>query len=126
MAKNGFVPQADANAAKQKPVKLADVAYYPPPSASHAWFEYPVEEIRQYIEDKYTTRVAFGGLSVYSTINPAAQKKAYEAVRAGLRTYDRGHRGWRSAYTYFDENPNAPATPQAPAPVLLPEGFGNN
>jgi len=127
MAKNGFISQAEADAARQKPIKLADTAYYPPPSASHAWFEYPVEEIRQYIEDKYTTRVAFGGLSVYSTINPAAQKKAYEAVRAGLRTYDKGHRGWRSAYQWFDEdNPNAPATPQALAAVVLPEWYGNN
>ncbi|MFL6210800.1 MAG: penicillin-binding protein 1A [Pyrinomonadaceae bacterium] len=126
MAKNGFVSQGEADAAKAKPVKLADTAYYPPPSASHAWFEYPVEEIRQYIEDKYTTRVAFGGLAVYSTINPAAQKKAYEAVRAGLRTYDRGHRGWHSAYTYFDENEAAPATPQALNGVVLPEWFGNN
>ncbi|PYS89698.1 MAG: penicillin-binding protein [Acidobacteria bacterium] len=127
MAKNSFISQAEADAAKQKPIKLADTAYYPPPSASHAWFEYPVEEIRQYIEDKYTTRVAFGGLAVYSTINPAAQKKAYEAVRAGLRTYDKGHRGWRSAYQWFDEdNPNAVATPQALASVVLPEWYGNN
>src|SRR2546423_13595657 len=43
MAKNGFVSQTEADAARQKPVKLADTAYYPPPSASHAWFEYPVE-----------------------------------------------------------------------------------
>ncbi len=127
MANNGFISQAEADAAKTKHLKIADTAYYPPPSASHAWFEYPVEEIRQYIEDKYTTRVAFGGLAVYSTINPAAQKKAYEAVRTGLRAYDRGHRGWRSAYAYFDENnPNAPATPQALAAVVLPEWFGNN
>ncbi len=126
MAKNGFISQAEADSAKQRPIKLADTAYYPPPSASHAWFEYPVEEIRQYIEDKYTTRVAFGGLAVYSTINPAAQKKAYEAVRTGLRVYDRGHRGWRSAYTYFDENPATPATPQALASVVLPEWYGNN
>ena len=126
MARNGFVSQAEADAAKAKPVKLADTAYYPPPSASHAWFEYPVEEVRQYIEDKYTTRVAFGGLAVYTTINPAAQKKAYEAVRTGLRTYDKGHRGWRSAYEYFDQNQSAPATPQALAGVVLPEWFGNN
>jgi penicillin-binding protein 1A len=64
MARNGFASQSEVDAAKQKPIKLADTAYYPPPSASHAWFEYPVEEIRQYIEDKYTTRVAFGGLAV--------------------------------------------------------------
>jgi len=129
MARNNFVSQAEADAAKSKPIKVADTAYYPPPSASHAWFEYPVEEIRQHIEDKYTTRVALGGLSVYSTINPAAQKKAYEAVRAGLRVYDRGHRGWRSAYTNIaTENNNgaSTATPQQLASFVLPEWYGSN
>ena len=62
-------------------------------------FDYPVEYIRQELEDKYTTRVAQGGLSVYTTINVAAQKKAYEVVRAGLRRYDKSHGGWRSSYT---------------------------
>ncbi|HYG11359.1 MAG TPA: PBP1A family penicillin-binding protein, partial [Pyrinomonadaceae bacterium] len=129
MARNGFVSQSEADAAKAKPLKIADTAYYPPPSASHAWFEYPVEEIRQYIEDKYTTRVALGGLSVYSTINPAAQKKAYEAVRAGLRTYDRSHRGWRSAYTNIATEGNngaGAATPQQLAAFVLPEWYGSN
>ena len=54
-------------------------------------FDYPVEYIRQELEDKYTTRVAQGGLSVYTTINVEAQKKAYEVVRAGLRRYDKSH-----------------------------------
>jgi penicillin-binding protein 1A len=129
MARNGFVSQSEADAAKAKPLKIADTAYYPPPSASHAWFEYPVEEIRQHIEEKYTTRVALGGLSVYSTINAAAQKKAYEAVRAGLRVYDRGHRSWRSAYiniaTEGNNGTNA-ATPQQLAAFVLPEWYGNN
>ncbi|MGH9943804.1 MAG: transglycosylase domain-containing protein, partial [Pyrinomonadaceae bacterium] len=75
MARNGFATQGEADAAKARPLKIADTAYYPPPAASHAWFEYPVEEIRQYLEDKYTTRVALGGLTVHSTINVAAQKK---------------------------------------------------
>jgi len=129
MARNGFVSQSEADAAKSKPLKIADTAYYPPPSASHAWFEYPVEEIRQHIEDKYTTRVALGGLSVYSTINAAAQKKAYEAIRAGLRTYDRGHRGWRSAYTNITTQGNNgadAATPQQLAAFVLPEWYGSN
>jgi penicillin-binding protein 1A len=129
MARNGFVPQAEADAAKARPLKIAETAYYPPPAASHAWFEYPVEEIRQHLEEKYTTRVALGGLTVYSTINADAQKKAYEAVRAGLRRYDRGHSGWRSAYRNVgddDGNPNDPATPQQIASTVLPEWYGNN
>ncbi len=96
MAKNGFASEAEVNAAKAKPIQLADTAYYQSQPKSSA-FDYPVEHVRQQLEDKYTTRVAQGGLSVYTTINVEAQKKSYEVVRAGLRRYDRG-RGWRSAY----------------------------
>src|ERR1051325_9223991 len=78
MAKNGFVSQAEADAAKAKPIKLVDTAYYPSQSRSSP-FDYPVEEIRQDIEEKYTTRVAQGGLRVYTTINVEAQTKAVEA-----------------------------------------------
>ncbi len=96
MARHGFASEAEVNAAKAKPIQLADSAYYQSQPKSSA-FDYPVEHVRQQLEDKYTTRVAQGGLSVYTTINVEAQKKAYEVVRAGLRRYDRG-RGWRSAY----------------------------
>ena len=98
MAKNGFATQAEVDAAKAKPIQLADTAYYQSQPKSSP-FDYPVEYIRQDLEDKYTTRVAQGGLSVYTTINVEAQKRAYEVVRAGLRSYDRGHSGWRSTYT---------------------------
>lgn len=129
MAKNNFVSQAEADAAKARPVKIADTAWYPPPAASHAWFEYPVEEIRQYLEDKYGTRTALGGLSVYSTINPDAQKRAYEALREGLRRYDRTHTHWRSDYKNVGEGDgdNSPVpTPQQLAGFVLPEWYANN
>lgn len=97
MAKYGFIPQAEADAAKDKPIKLADTASYLPQERSSA-FSYPVEQIRQDLEDKYTTRVAQGGLKVYTTINVAAQEKAVEVVRSGLRGYDQSHSAWRSHY----------------------------
>src|SRR4029077_10056809 len=68
--------------------------------------DYPVEYIRQELEDKYTTRVAQGGLSVYTTINVEAQKRAYEVLRGGLRNYDRSHSGWRSSYTIIPTSSN--------------------
>jgi penicillin-binding protein 1A len=96
MAKYGYISEPEASAAKAKPVKLADTAYYQSLPKSTAW-DYPVEEIRKYLEDKYTTRVAQGGLKVYSTINVEAQKIATKTIRERLRAYDRG-RKWRSAY----------------------------
>jgi penicillin-binding protein 1A len=98
MADNSFISQGEADAAKARPIKLHDTAFGPSLQSASPVFAYPVEEIRQYLEDKYTTRVAQGGLTVYSTINAAAQTKAYYALREGLRVYDRGHSGWRSAY----------------------------
>jgi penicillin-binding protein 1A len=96
--------QAEIDAAKAKPIRLADTAYYQSQPKSTAW-DYPVEEVRQYLEEKYTTRVAQGGLKVYTTINVEAQKLATKAVREGLRNYDRG-RSWRSEYQniLLDEN----------------------
>ncbi len=104
MAKYGYITEAEAKAAQAKDIKLADTAYYQSLPKSTAW-DYPVEEVRKYLEDKYTTRVAQGGLQVYTTINVEAQKLATKAVREGLRSYDRG-RGWRSEYQniLLDEN----------------------
>ncbi|HMF55393.1 MAG TPA: transglycosylase domain-containing protein, partial [Pyrinomonadaceae bacterium] len=129
MAKNGFISQADADAAKAKPIKLADTAYYPMQTRTSP-FDYPVEEIRQYLEDRYTTRVAQGGLTVYSTINVDAQKRAVEVVREGLRRYDRSHAGWHSSYTNIATlNANGTAAPITQA--LLdsykhPHWYGND
>ena len=88
--------QAEVDAAKAKPIKLADTAYYQALPKSTAW-DYPVEEIRKYLEDKYTTRVAQGGLKVYTSINVDAQKLATKIVRERLRAFDKGRR-WRSDY----------------------------
>ncbi|MEO7672730.1 MAG: PBP1A family penicillin-binding protein [Pyrinomonadaceae bacterium] len=88
--------QSEIDAAKSKPIKLADTAYYQSLPKSTAW-DYPVEEIRKNLEDKYTTRVAQGGLKVYTTINVEAQKIATKTIRERLRTFDKGRR-WRSEY----------------------------
>src|ERR1044072_1764497 len=124
MAKNGFATQAEVDAAKAKPIQLADTAYYQSQPKSSA-FDYPVENVRQELEDKYTTRVAQGGLSVYTTINVAAQKKAYEVVRAGLRRYDKSHGGWRSNYRTIPAA-NGTATTQELSNYKDPDWYGND
>jgi penicillin-binding protein 1A len=127
MARHGFATQSEVDAAKAKPIQLADTAYYQSQPRSSA-FDYPVESVRQDLEDKYTTRVAQGGLSVYTTINVEAQKEAYEVVRAGLRRYDRG-RGWRSAYTMIPTSTNngaGPPTAQETASFKHPDWYGND
>jgi len=128
MAKTGFATEADVAAAKAKPIQLADTAYYQSQEKSTP-FDYPVENIRQDLEEKYTTRVAQSGLSVYTTINVAAQKKAYEVVRAGLRRYDRSHGGWRSTYNSMPTTANngaGPPTQQELASYKYPDWYGND
>ncbi len=98
MAKYGFASQSEVDRAKATPIQLADSAYYQAQKRSTP-YDYPIEEIRQELEDRFTTRVAQGGLSVYTSINADAQKKAVEVVRARLRQYDKGHSGWHSNYT---------------------------
>jgi penicillin-binding protein 1A len=125
MAKNGFATQSEVDAAKAKPIQLAETAYYQSQPKSSP-FDYPVEHIRQELEDKYTTRVAQGGLSVYTTINVDAQKKAYEVVRAGLRRYDRS-RGWRSAYKLIPtSSTNGQPSAQEISNYKDPDWYGND
>src|SRR5712672_4530929 len=127
MAKTGFANQSEVDAAKAKPIQLADSAYYQAPQALSPAFDYPVEYIRQDLEDKYTTRVAQTGLAVYSTINVAAQKKSYEVMRSGLRRYDKGHGGWRSSYEAIPTaaNNGVPTT-QELASFKYPDWYRND
>jgi penicillin-binding protein 1A len=128
MAKNGFATQAEVDAAKAKPIQLADTAYYQAQPKSSV-FDYPVEQIRQELEDKYTTRVAQGGLAVYTTINVEAQRKAYDVLRAGLRNYDRTHSGWRSSYKMIptaSNNGQGPPTAQELNNYKDPDWYGND
>src|SRR5712692_2709370 len=126
MARTGFASQSEVDAARAKPIVLADTAYYQPPQALSPAFDYPVEYIRQDLEDKYTTRVAQTGLAVYSTINVAAQKKAYEAVRTGLRWYDKSHTSWRSSYDAIPTSSNGGVpTQQELAAYKYPDWYRN-
>lgn len=109
MAKYGKITPEQASAAKAKPIKLADTAYYQSQPKSTPW-DYPVEEVRKYLEEKYTTRVAQGGLEVFTTINIEGQEIATKVVRERLRAFDRS-KPWRSEYVSIltDEN-NQPLT----------------
>jgi penicillin-binding protein 1A len=127
MANNGFASQSEVDAAKARPIQLADSAFYQAPQATEPAFDYPVEYIRQDLEDKYTTRVAQTGLAVYSTINVAAQKKAYETVRAGLRRYASGHNSWKTAYEVIPTaNSNGIPTQQELNAYKYPDWYRND
>jgi penicillin-binding protein 1A len=121
MTQHGYISEAEAAEAKAKPIKLADTAYYPGITKSSP-YDYPLEEIRQYLEDKYTTRVAQGGLTVYSTINVEAQKKAMEVVRKRLRAYWGSRKG---EYLSISTTESGTVTQQQLDNYKHPDWYGN-
>jgi penicillin-binding protein 1A len=78
-----------AEDAKQQPVVLH---LHEPYNALAPYF---IEDIRQYLEGRYGAEAVHEkGLKVYTTLNVAMQRAAEEALRQGLRDYDKRH-GWR-------------------------------
>jgi penicillin-binding protein 1A len=90
MVENGKITRAQAKAAQQTPLGLN--LTYPQNSTVAPYF---VEEIRQRLEQEFGPEAVHQeGLRVYTTLNPAMQRAAVQAVRDGLHEYDRRH-GWR-------------------------------
>src|SRR5947209_8174564 len=126
MANDGFISQAEADAAKARPIKLHDRAYAPSLQSASPVFAYPIEEIRQQLEDKYTTRVQQAGLPAPSAFTAPPQTSAHYALRVALRVYARGHSRWRSAYPAIGpQNPvgSINATPQQLASYRHPDWY---
>jgi penicillin-binding protein 1A len=94
MADEGFVAQADADAAKERPIVVHG---QPQPERSTA--PYFLEEVRQHLEARYGARQLYeGGLAVTTTLDMALQQAANKAVDRGLRAIDK-RRGFRRAAT---------------------------
>jgi penicillin-binding protein 1A len=89
MARNGFIPPAEATAEIKRPLVLAPrIAAYPGP--------YYLEEVRKQLERTYgPERLYEGGLSVQIAMDPKLQRAAELAVDKGLRDLDKrqGYRG---------------------------------
>lgn len=99
MVEAGFISQAEADAAKAKPIKLdLDEARNKYDRTPYAYF---VEEVRKELgklaTEKYSQEPMYiyrAGLSVYTTLDAKAQQQATSAVRKWLRKWDHA-RGWR-------------------------------
>jgi len=89
MADEKYVSREEADAAKLKPIALQK-RRDPPSIAPHF-----LEEVRKYLEREYgSQRIYQGGLRVYTTLDPGAQRAAVRSLREGLRNVDRRARGF--------------------------------
>src|SRR5579884_704491 len=89
MLEDGKITVAQANDARNASLGL-NIAHDP-----NSLAPYFVEEVRQYLENKYgADEVHAGGLRVYTSLDMDLQTVANEAVLDGLAVYERRH-GWR-------------------------------
>jgi penicillin-binding protein 1A len=90
MAEEGYITNAQAEEAKKRPMSVL------PQSRRDSDFgAYFFEEIRRYIVNVYGEDALFrGGMKIYTTMNPATQAFAEEALTRNLRNLDKRH-GWR-------------------------------
>ncbi len=90
MADEHYITQAEADAAKQKPIVTRGQPNQPPGIAP-----FFVEEVRKHLERQYGAKVLYeNGLAVRTTLDTAMQEAANAALEHGLRAYDKRH-GWR-------------------------------
>jgi penicillin-binding protein 1A len=92
MADERYLTQAQADAAKQKPIVTRGQPNQPPGIAP-----FFVEEVRKHLEREYGAKVLYeNGLSVTTTLDVRLQNFANGAIERGLRRYDKRH-GYRRA-----------------------------
>ena len=90
MADERYISQAEADAAKQRPIVTRGQPNQPPGIAP-----YFVEEVRKHLEKQYGAKVLYeNGLNVTTTLDAKLQDLANKALERGLRAYDKRH-GWR-------------------------------
>ena len=90
MADERYITQAQADAAKQKPIVTRGQPNQPPGIAP-----FFVEEVRKHLERRYGAKVLYeNGLSVRTTLDATLQDIANRALEHGLRQLDKRH-GYR-------------------------------
>ncbi|MFM8374566.1 MAG: penicillin-binding protein 1A, partial [Phenylobacterium sp.] len=113
MAEAHWITAADAARAKAEDL----VVQAAPSRARYRDADYFVEEVRRQGRAALGDRLDSGGLYVRTTLDPALQSHALDALMTGLETYDRRH-GWRGAFartTYAPGWESAAARFRAPS-----------
>jgi penicillin-binding protein 1A len=94
MHEEGYIADDEYNRARQNKINLN---INPQQANNNSIYGYFVEEVRQEMEDTFGTyQTQTGGLNIYTTIDPQAQRQAMRSVRRGLHAYeDRHGKRWR-------------------------------
>lgn len=103
LREDGAITQAQADEAKSEPVRPAPFRRAEVLTGG----EYFTEEVRRWLVDTYgADETTQGGLFVRTTLDPALQVAADQALRAGLLAYDHVHGGWRGPVGHVTVGPN--------------------
>ncbi|WP_242010779.1 penicillin-binding protein 1A [Acetobacter musti] len=95
----GAISREAATAAQAEPI-IAKNFHRPGPVPGSEWFG---EEVRRELIERYGTQQTMqGGLNVHTSLDPALQSVATDALRDGLAAYDRSHGGWRGPVNHLD------------------------
>ena len=93
MAEVGYITQAEAEAARKKPITVRD----DPPSPASSAAPYFLEEVRKELEARYGAKKLYeSGLAVQTALDLRLQAAATSALDEGLRRIDK-RRGFRKA-----------------------------
>lgn len=118
MADLGFIPRAEAEAAKAVPMHAT-----PHERPIEVYAPYVAEMTRQEMIARYGGDVLTKGYHVTTTIDPAMQIAADQAIRDGLATYDHRH-GWNKVEQHFDLAANEDAATAAARLRAIPTQGG--
>jgi penicillin-binding protein 1A len=125
MADERYITQAQADAARLKPIVTRGQPTQPPGVAP-----FFVEEVRKHLERRYGATVLYEhGLAVTTTLDAGLQVYANKAVEHGLRALDKRHgyrRPAKSVFsaggtidTYRDDRWNRPMSPGDVVPAIV-------
>src|SRR5262245_52008158 len=94
MREEGYITEDEYNRARSTKINLN---INPQQNNNNSIFGYFVESVRQESEETFGTwETQTGGMNIYTTIDPVAQRDAVRAVRRGLHAYeDRHGKHWR-------------------------------
>ena len=106
LLEHGYISEAEAKATNRAPLGLV------PSERRRGSGQYFLEYLQHSLEAKYGSDVLYkSGLAVYTTLDPALQRAAEQALREGLQSLA-GRQGARAAAR----------SKGSPAPVVVPEG----